>query len=109
QRRESYAELHRVQRAARYQDDRRVRLEALVEHVHRAEVQRDGVVRIRLRGLAELLGDLALRITEDNARLSLAFCLRLHRHRVLETGWDQDIPDLDGDHVDTPWFGARVD
>ena len=43
--------------------------QTLVHHVHRAQVQGDGVVLVVLRGLRELLGDLGLGRAEDDARL----------------------------------------
>ena len=73
--------------------------EIRLENVHRAEVKRGRVVRIRLCGLAKLLGHLSLGVTEDHACLTFALRLRLHRHGVLESDGDEHIPHLDGNYT----------
>ena len=80
---EQAAELHGLERRRRDEHDGRVLLEALVQHVHRAQVQGGGIPLVALGSLGELVRDLALRVAEDDARLPLAFGLGLHRHRIL--------------------------
>src|SRR5262249_56862618 len=66
------AHAHRLDRAARNQHERALLLQPLVQHVHRAQVERGGIVVVRPGGLLERLRDFHLRLTEDDASLLLS-------------------------------------
>ena len=104
------SQLHRFDRGARHDDDGRVvPLQALVEHVHRAQMECGRIVRVALRRLVEFLRDLPFGIAEDHARLPLALGLRLHRHRILQGRRYQHVLELHRNDVDAPRLGASVD
>src|SRR4029079_13476942 len=62
------AQPHRFDDVARHNHQRALFLEALVQDVHRAEVERRRIVLVRLRGLEEEVRDLHFRLPEYDAR-----------------------------------------
>src|SRR5690348_4638345 len=56
------AQVHGVHRRTRDDNERAFLLEALVQHVHRPQVQRRGIVDVKYGRVRELLSDLRLRI-----------------------------------------------
>ena len=72
-------------------------------------MQRGGVVHIGGRGFGKARGDLLFAFAQDDARLALAFGLRLAAHRVFQVLRDDHVADLDRLHGDAPRRGAFVD
>src|ERR1041385_1017934 len=62
---------HRLDGAARHEHERALLLQALVEHVHRTQMERRRVFVIRLRGLGERGGDFPFGLAENDPRLLL--------------------------------------
>ena len=77
---------HRLHRAARHEHQRALLLDPFEEDVHRAQLQRGGILLIDVRRLLEQRRDLHLGLAEDDARPLLARGLRLARHGVLQLG-----------------------
>src|SRR5512141_2101306 len=103
------AEPHRLDRARGNDHHRSLFLDRLIEHVHRAQVQRDRPVLVLLPRLDETRCDLRLRRSEDDSGLALAFRLRLPAHRVFEIRGNLHVADLDGVHGDSPRIRLLVE
>ena len=75
----------------------------------RAGAARSGCCWYDFAACCERVGDLQLRLAEDDARLLLARRLRLARHRVLQRVGDDDVAHLDRLHRDAPRVRPLVD
>ena len=73
---EQAAEAHRFDCAARHEHQRSLFLQTFVQNVHRPEVERGGIIMIRLGRFLEQVGDLHLRLPENDTCLFLAGRLR---------------------------------
>jgi hypothetical protein len=60
-----------------HDDNGRVCLQPLVEHVHRAEMESDGIVGVLFSRFTKLLSNLQLRFAKNDAGLAFAFSLSL--------------------------------
>jgi hypothetical protein len=77
-------------------------LQSYIEHVHRPEAQRHGVIGMCEGGLTEFFGYLAFRATEDDAGLPFPFSLGVHGDGVFQGGGDQDVLDFHRIDGNTP-------
>src|SRR2546423_4263609 len=103
------AKTHRFDRRARHQHQRSLLLQTLVENVHRTQVERGGVVLIRLCCLEEQVRDFDFCLAEDDTRGFFTGRLRLARHRVLQRGWDDYVTHFHRLNRDAPWIGSLID
>ena len=106
---EETTEAHRFHGCARNEHQRALLLQALVQDIHRPEVQGRWILLIRNRGLAEQRCDLDFGLSENDPCLFFPRRLCLTRHRVLQLLRNHDVAHLHRLHGDAPRRRALVD